>query len=496
MSETFSIAHISDLHFSNGVSKDGRHSHSIHHLEQVEKIFKGKDFDRVIVSGDLTNTGDKESLLRVKNWLFGEFPISGDAEIGLKLPQSIVAVIPGNHDAYNCKDSLGSGFQRWQKSITNFNDIFKPGFVEGCRYDWLEKNGHAVYIVYVDSCFLGDPSIEHHLDVQAFAISKIGTIARGKLSMSQSRQLLRWFDAGMQGKLLHPHKDNICIPKESFAKSFKILVMHHYLFEPDGYHEDFFLKINHRDIVFRNVALADFDMCLCGHKHVAEFKEFFYGNYFDRRARIKYMMQLFRRVMGIETMPFRLIDTEGKQMRHWLTTLVEIMYVKLKSSASEGIPEDQYVDKLINALLSCIKNPVNFVKEIEDFIRNYEPSGYEMLDQEDLEGIQSKISSELKKVEREFLGEFAEKYIKKFVHGINSRPFIQSMAGSAAKNCNNQDKQRSFNIYKIESSDNSVHIVQNKYVLSNNGKIPEEISKEFIFSDYHRVNRRIFSGGN
>jgi predicted phosphodiesterase len=491
--ETFTLAHISDLHFSNGLSKDGSHSHSIHHLQQIESIFKDRSFDKVIVSGDLTNTGDSESLLRVKNWLLGKFPISSEEQIGLNLPSEIVATIPGNHDAYNCDNSLGSGWERWQKSIINYEKVFEPKFIDGCRYDWIEKGGHSLYIVYVDSCFLGDPTIEHFPDIQRLAISTINKIARGKLSLRQSRQMLRWFDAGMKGELNNPHNDEASIPKEKFARSFKILVMHHYLFEPEGCPDDFFLQINHRDIVFRNIALADFDMCLCGHKHIAEFKEFLYGNYFDKRARVKYLMQVFRRFMGIETMPFCLLDEDGKKMPRWFTAMVEIIFVKIKANSPKDVPEDEYVNKLIDTLLSCIRNPASFVGEIQGFVRNFETRGYELLDQEDLTAIQSKISSELKKTDRTFLAEFAEEYVKKFVQNINSRPFIQSMAGSAAKNCKKGDKSRSFNIYSIESSDSSVRVLQTKFVLGNKEKEWSELTNEYTFSDYHRLNRKIFS---
>jgi 3',5'-cyclic AMP phosphodiesterase CpdA len=75
---SFTIAHISDLHFSNGTAKDPPEglSHSISHLQQIQSRFQGRDFDRVIVSGDLTDHGDIESFIRVKEWLHNDEVVS------------------------------------------------------------------------------------------------------------------------------------------------------------------------------------------------------------------------------------------------------------------------------------------------------------------------------------------------------------------------------------------------------------------------------------
>jgi len=47
--------------------------------------------------------------------------------------------------------------------------------------------------------------------------------------------------------------------------------MHHYLFEPPEQSSDYFMRIQDRDVVFRNLALSDFDVLLCGQKHVTAF---------------------------------------------------------------------------------------------------------------------------------------------------------------------------------------------------------------------------------
>jgi len=63
----FRIAHLSDLHFSSGADKgDPSHVHSIPRLKAIERILSSRKCDRIIISGDLSDAGDRESLLRAQ----------------------------------------------------------------------------------------------------------------------------------------------------------------------------------------------------------------------------------------------------------------------------------------------------------------------------------------------------------------------------------------------------------------------------------------------
>src|SRR3974377_1779323 len=104
--------------------------------------------------------------------------------------------------------------------------------------------------------------------------------------------------------------------------------MHHYLFEPPNHKDDFFLRVDHRNIAFRNIAMADFDMLLCGHKHVPDFGRTKYGEHFDRKARVPYLFNLFRRLIGIYTVPLQLDDSKGRKMTKALTLLLAALLIQ------------------------------------------------------------------------------------------------------------------------------------------------------------------------
>src|SRR2546422_742891 len=96
------LGQISDLHFSAGADPmSTKHCHSIDLLVAAEKTLKNLGLDYLIVSGDITNNGDRESLLRAQDWLVREFGIGGRRTTGLSFSVDKLGVIPGNHDAWN-----------------------------------------------------------------------------------------------------------------------------------------------------------------------------------------------------------------------------------------------------------------------------------------------------------------------------------------------------------------------------------------------------------
>ena len=97
----FNIAHLSDLHFSEGAHRLDSHSHSIPHLKSIEAKFSTENLDKVIFSGDISDCGDPNSLLRAYQWIFESYPIGNGDRIGLNLSADQVGIVPGNHDAWN-----------------------------------------------------------------------------------------------------------------------------------------------------------------------------------------------------------------------------------------------------------------------------------------------------------------------------------------------------------------------------------------------------------
>ncbi|HEX5339009.1 MAG TPA: metallophosphoesterase, partial [Gallionella sp.] len=95
------IVHISDLHVSNEMHHQAESTHSLELLKGIQLICQEEMPDYLVVTGDITDLGDGQSLVNAREWIFNTVPIGGGERIGLQLPPEKVFLIPGNHDAFN-----------------------------------------------------------------------------------------------------------------------------------------------------------------------------------------------------------------------------------------------------------------------------------------------------------------------------------------------------------------------------------------------------------
>ena len=471
MNSTFTLAHISDLHFSHGAYHGGTHQHSIQRLRGIQQVLSGVTLDRLIVSGDITNGGDPDSLLRARDWLFDSFSISGSEAIGLKMSPESVGLVPGNHDAYNLPSDSASILGYWQKSLSNYNEVFSGhqfSHPDSCRYDWIEKNGRAVFIVYVDTSFVGDPELERKSSKHTHLLTRIPKIARGKMRKEQSGLIFEWFYHGVTGKLLYPGDSSRYIPRELFAASLKILVAHHYLFEPRGSKIEKLLEQEHTHSVFVDIASADFDLYLCGHKHLDDQDRSTYGKRLDRKGKGRHLLNLFRRMVGIEMLPLEIRDEQGKKWPSAYAFGLGVLWLKEKTSPTiSGIQDEaadgRFVAEFVTTLQSSLQQPAALEKEVRNFLKQYKLSPNEVVSSDELREIQRRLKSQFSAQERKQLELLGEK-IQGIARKLNSRPFLQIMAGSSAKESNSSDKKRSFNIYEIVAQRDRYDLIVRTYV--------------------------------
>ncbi len=464
MNETvFTIAHISDLHFSHGTDMSAPdHAHSIPHLRGLESKMKIIDPDILIVSGDVSNHGDRQSLINASTYLYNKIGIGGEEYTGLNLSPEKLGIVPGNHDAWNASKT-GTLIDRRQNSLENYNYAFPSRTISrriGCYYDWIENDGLGLYIAYVDSCFLGDT--EKHSDSAFGTIRFDQAVAKGKLSVQQAVKLLEWYDLGCKGSLQNPRDNEKLIGKTKFANALKIIVMHHYLFEPPEHKSDYFMRVQHRDIVFRNLAFADFDILLCGHKHFPSFDVHTYGQHFDRRAKNRYLINCFRRLIGLYSLPMQIQDNDG----HWITkagtTLIHMCYKLVKWNEPDASPQD-VAGQILSLLKQGLEKPNSLEKDVKNFISMHGIIGTEVMDDNELKEIQKRLAIGLSAKERKELTYVAKRFTnlsKKLV----TRSFLQILSGSTAKACAACDKERTFNVLKIAHNDNAWNIKSERYV--------------------------------
>ena len=500
----FRIAHLSDLHFSSGADKgDPSHVHSIPRLKAIERILSSRKCDRIIISGDLSDAGDRESLLRAHSYIFSKMPIGPHESTGLSLSDSVVGIVPGNHDAFNARfpvtgNSLNDLVEKLssyrQKSLQNYNSIFlKHKFEDqdGCRYEYIERDGRGIFLVYIDTCYLGDPDTEN--------LSRMERIARGRVARRQSARMHVWFSQGMRGELTSSVDPDKKIPKESFGKCLKILVAHHYLFEPRGYEFERLLQLLHRRGVFTNVAASDFDLYLCGHKHVADFWPSTYGAHFDRRGKTRHLFNLFRRMINIHALPAQFEDDSGRQYSKNLTLLIQLIGLKLKLTQhpkNEDLEEhetiqaqdDDFIERLVSILTEAIADPSKLESAVSKFLKENKIVATDVLERRELEEMERALDINFNKEERKRLEPVAAK-IAALARHLGSRPFLQIMSGTAAKRITDKHESPSFNIYTITFSSEETNIRCEKFLWSSNRESFVEVPRVFlhVVEDLHKA---------
>ena len=466
----FIIAHISDLHFSEGTDqRNPSHRHSIEYLIGLEKrLPPSSELDLLVVSGDISESGDRQSLVTASGYIFATIPIGHGEFTGLKFPVSKTGIVPGNHDAWNAGRS-GSLLERRQKSLENYNFAFPNHQVlesHGSRYQWLEKNGAGIYLAYVDSCFLGDN--ENHSGAN-FRYDQ--AVAKGKLTIKQTEQLLSWYDLGIRGKLINPSGGSI--GKDMFANALKILVMHHYLFEPPEQPSDYFMRIQDRDVVFRNLALSDFDVLLCGHKHVTAFDVHSYGTGVDERARRRHLINHFRRLVGLHSLPIQVVDKEGNHISRAFTFMANLLAM-LARQRNVGIDTVALAEQVVNELIQGLDDPTGLEKMVMEAIEKNGPIGADDFEAGEWREIAGRVSNSLSAAQRQKFRQSASR-IMNMSKSLHARPFLQVMCGSSAKASGIFSQARAFNIYRIVNDSNHWLFQCDRYVWdSQHHQYPQE----------------------
>lgn len=493
----FTIFHISDLHFSEGTDlSNPAHTHSVRRLTGLQRAlnaFKEKDF--LIVSGDISNLGDRQSLINASGFIFDTIPIGKGKMIGLNASIEKCGIVPGNHDAWN-SPSLYEGrtlLDRRQKALENYNFAFKDHQIDpeyGSYYRWLEKDGHGLYMAFVDSCFLGDT--EDNKDSTFGNIRYDQAIAKGKLTVDQTERLLELHDLGMKGRLPKSTNNDAFIEKDIFAQSLKILIMHHYIFEPPGHSSDYFMRISHRDIVFRNIAMSDFDILLCGHKHIPAFDIHSYGAHFDGRAMNRYVINCFRRFIGLHSLPLQFEVYKGRYISKALTFVTSILH-KMTKRNKPNADSKEIADDVLELLKDGLDNPDGLEKKIKTFINEKGVLGAEILNKGELKDIKKRISIGLSVEERKKLKDVSNK-IMKIAKKLKSKTFIQAMSGASVKKAGGEERIRSFNKYDIFRTNDSWELNESRYEWDYSS---DSFSLEDPFEVHHTFKKRnVFSREN
>ena len=497
--EDFKLIHLSDLHiFQGSAQKHGSHKHSLIHMKGIQQIVEKETdgLDRLIISGDISHYGDENNLLLAKQWIYESIDAGNQEQISLGLlpkDHHKIRLIPGNHDAWNSKTKQGRTIDIRQKSLENFNVVFGQDgkdlipFPDGYYYDWVQKGNSALFFVYIDSSFIGDTEIERD-NPELIFFDRIG---KGKVSKKQAESVLALYDKGMAGKLKHPSGEGY-IDQAVFSSSLKVVVMHHYLFEPQGEKSEPLLQVNETQTVFKNFALADIDVLLCGHKHHGESQRYLYTDHFDKRAKTRYMFNYFRRLIGIHSLPFYYKDKSGKMSDKFISALISLFINDSNPSHAKAIGFEidmNFVTGLSQLFVEGLDNPHKFEHQLMQFIKNHPSVSTEekLIDEGELLEIAEHIKTSFTEEERTRLKQLT-KQVEKIVQKLSSRQFVQVMAGSACKAQENEKKTRSFYIHRVFITGDGYTLRCEKYVwnaqTNDYSGVPHSI--EYHFDDKNR----------
>lgn len=485
MKSSLRVAQLSDIHFyETSDGEPGRYRHSINCLKKIQLAFEEKVPDLLVVSGDITNIGDKLSLERIYQWINDKIYVDGDY-YGLECAERKIPVVavPGNHDAFNAP-SHGSNYKRWQSSLVNFYSVFHDHIFpsrEGVDYSWHSRGETKVFVCRVDSCYLGDNETDHLPGSLSLDI-----IAKGNLSKQQSTVILKLYDKGIRGEL----KDSggNLIPAGEFLASLKILVMHHYLFEPPDVKAESLLQMADKKAVFQNIAMSDFDVLLCGHKHIADVHQYSYMDHFDPRGKVRLAFNHVRRSLGISSLPLN--SPDGKQQSRFVRFV--LAFLMLSKTKGGGLTQD-HTDEIIEILEKALKHPEVLRKELQRYMRQKNVVAQAgLFDDDEIRELQSRIREKFSSEQRKDLA-VAAASLKGVVERLGGRPFVQLIAGSSAKQSETNARARALTFFEIEfdSQRSGTQFTYERHLWSEtaeasdgtSGNFTEPLKGEYFFSN-------------
>ena len=453
------LLHISDLHFhESSTGNSANHRHSLACLKDIERLVQEHKPTHLIVTGDITNIGDTISLERAYQWIHDKIYSAGEY-YGLEAEKNglTTLIVPGNHDAFNAP-STGSGYKRWQSSLSNFYNVFHKyewkDTDHGVVHHWHDDGEIAMLFCNVDSCYLGDSETSH----LANSLS-LDRVAKGDISRKQSEKILSLFDKGIAGELTNGSKEKISNTR--FLGALKILVMHHYLFEPSDSRAEPLLQLQQKRNVFQNLAMSDFDILLCGHKHIADIHVSTYSDNFDKRGQIRLAFNYVRRILGIKALPLPTAE-DGKRLSKAFRFVIGLLAIR--KSRGKTL-DDVSTSAIINMLERSLSNPMVLREELLGYLSVKDENGQAgLFDHVEINELYKKIQEKFSRNDRKTLNDAANG-LRGIIAHLSGRPFAHIMSASSAKASENGSRYRAVNLYEVKktTTGNDYTFIANRY---------------------------------
>ncbi len=454
------ILHLSDLHFTPNLSNTDN-CLSIDQMIGVEnklKELKAADntykFNKVIISGDITNDGSIDSFVRARSWICSQLEVNAGRRTGLDfcVNQETIKIVPGNHDVDFQIPYKGTATEKWKKLSVNFNSEFQDlqpfTPAKPYHYDWIDTGeNQGLFFFYMDSSFLGDSFQEK--------ASGFDDLTKRRLLMNIVEKIHSVFNLGISGQLSKAGTEDK-ISSISFKNSLKIFVSHHYLKNVQNEDREF-LKSSYKKDFLNRICLADYDILLNGHRHRNSFFEDRLEDNFDERGKIRYIYKQLRHMLGFEDLPTQLYNpTNGNKFNRNVSLIVRLI-----DRLHSALYPDASPKNIIDVLNKAIED--DSIKNIETLIRNFMDitEDDKIFNTWELDSQVKVYLQNLNKEQRDKLNKKSNKIISNILTFLKKKSIVSINGGSTTKITKNLE--RSFNIYEIESTPHEYKFKTIKY---------------------------------
>ncbi len=427
------ILHISDLHFTRNV-KSG--SFSADQLEDLERVYKYENYDRVIVTGDITEDSDYDSFLQARSYLMSDMQIGMGKAIGLRINDDIkLKVVPGNKDNQAIPNNNKIP-ECYYDGLENYNRVFvgRHTFFDGrpILYDWFDLDSCGVFIVYINTSFFGSKDKKLKTKYVDYTCKKV-------------KDLVNQCYRGEKEK--RPGAENIN-PVE-FRDSFKILVSHHSLFSgPEDKLK--FLSKDAKDLFTSNLGLLGFHLQISGHGHLYDVKEKkYFSDIFDHRAKSRFMVNYFRTKLGYKNQLTILKSEDGRNFTKSFRQLLDLVISNVHHDYQDVV---EFIEKLVNGE----------TRDLIDILGKIIKSDVmHKADRFELEKVKKHVS-QLSEEERKKMERNAKIVLSKLVKAGKNNSLKNFNTGSVAIP-HNGIESRDFNIYEIESISGELSVICRRF---------------------------------
>lgn len=225
MSGAFEITliHCSDIHLSEKLVDDDkfhlrhRDGHDVRALFALDDYLQRTHWDALVISGDLTRIGNRDSFSWARNWLSTKL-FFGQRSVGLSLNERkdrILVTVPGNHDRFNGRT--------WQGSLDKYSSEFG-----------------AIQVDHIVRTAIRDTVVNFHLFDSTYQGGAFG-----------------------KGRLEHI----FMTPRSIREDELDIAVIHHHILQPPHLAREYSIELENADEVAAFMLATGFDAILFGHLH-------------------------------------------------------------------------------------------------------------------------------------------------------------------------------------------------------------------------------------